>query len=76
LSSWKYHQPFRYTATKAKQVQSASGIGKIDRIEIPEEERPSTSLFLSRNQAAALWRNLPVVAKSYGEKESSAALVF
>ena len=52
---------FRYQATKAKQVQSRiKELEKIERIEIPPEEKTITFRFLSRSRADALWRSLKV----------------
>src|SRR5882724_1207023 len=61
---------FRYTATKAKQVQSRiKELEKIDRIEIPEEEKTIHFSFPQPKQSGRIVAEFAGVAKSYGEKE-------
>src|SRR5256886_1115235 len=61
---------FRYTATKAKQVQSRiKELEKIDRIEIPEEERTIHFSFPQPKPSGRIVAEFNRVAKSYGEKE-------
>jgi len=61
---------FRYQATKAKQVQSRiKELEKIDRIELPEEERTIHFTFPQPKPSGRLVAEFEGVAKSYGEKE-------
>jgi len=61
---------FRYQATKAKQVQSRiKELEKIERIEIPPEERTIHFTFPQPNPSGRLVVEATAVAKSYGEKE-------
>src|SRR5712672_194439 len=61
---------FRYQATKAKQVQSRiKELEKIDRIEIPEEEKTIHFSFPQPKPSGRIVAEFVGVAKSYGEKE-------
>ena len=61
---------FRYQATKAKQVQSRiKELERIERIEIPEEERTIHFSFLQPKPSGRIVAEFHGVAKSYGEKE-------
>ena len=61
---------FRYTATKAKQVQSRiKELEKIERVEIPEEERTIHFSFPQPKPSGRIVAEFNGVAKSYGEKE-------
>ena len=61
---------FRYQATKAKQVQSRiKELEKIERIEIPPEEKTIHFTFPQPNPSGRLVVEANDVAKSYGEKE-------
>ena len=61
---------FRYQATKAKQVQSRiKELEKIDRIEIPPDEKTIHFSFPQPNPSGRLVVECAGVAKSYGEKE-------
>src|SRR5213596_3454325 len=61
---------FRYQATKAKQVQSRiKELEKMDRIEIPDEERPIHFSFPQPKPSGRIVAELAGVAKSYGTKE-------
>src|SRR5207237_448919 len=61
---------FRYTATKAKQVQSRiKELEKIERIEIPEEEKTIHFSFPQPKPSGRIVAEFAGVAKSYGEKE-------
>ena len=61
---------FRYQATKAKQVQSRiKELEKIDRIEIPEEEKTIHFSFPQPKPSGRIVAEFAGVAKSYGEKE-------
>ncbi|HSS96576.1 MAG TPA: ABC-F family ATP-binding cassette domain-containing protein [Terriglobales bacterium] len=61
---------FRYQATKAKQVQSRiKELEKIERIEIPEEERTIHFSFPQPKPSGRIVAEFKSVAKSYGEKE-------
>jgi len=61
---------FRYQATKAKQVQSRiKELEKIERIELPEEERTIHFLFPQPKVSGRIVAEFNAVAKSYGEKE-------
>ena len=61
---------FRYQATKAKQVQSRiKELEKIDRIELPEEEKTIHFSFPQPKPAGRIVAEFIGVAKSYGEKE-------
>ncbi|MCU1298069.1 MAG: transporter, ATPase subunit [Acidobacteriaceae bacterium] len=60
---------FRYTATKAKQVQSRiKELEKIERIEIPEEEKTIHFSFPQPKPSGRIVAEFSGVAKSYGEK--------
>jgi ATP-binding cassette subfamily F protein 3 len=60
---------FRYQATKAKQVQSRiKELEKIERIEIPPDERTIHFTFPQPNPSGRLVVEATDVAKSYGEK--------
>jgi len=60
---------FRYQATKAKQVQSRiKELEKIERIEIPEEERTIHFSFPQPKPSGRIVAELTDVAKSYGPK--------
>ena len=59
---------FRFQATKAKQVQSRiKEIEKIDRIEIPNEEKTISFKFPQPSASGRVVVELKDVAKSYGE---------
>src|SRR5450631_911992 len=61
---------FRYQATKAKQVQSRiKELEKIERIELPEEEKTIHFSFPQPKPAGRIVAEFAGVAKSYGEKE-------
>src|SRR5271170_1886868 len=61
---------FRYQATKAKQVQSRiKELEKIDRIELPEEEKIIHFSFQQPKPSGRIVAEFIDVAKSYGEKE-------
>jgi ATP-binding cassette, subfamily F, member 3 len=60
---------FRYQATKARQVQSRiKELEKIDKIELPEEERVIHFSFPQPRPSGRMVAELRNVAKSYGEK--------
>jgi ATP-binding cassette subfamily F protein 3 len=60
---------FRYQATKAKQVQSRiKELEKIERIEIPQEEKTIHFSFPQPKASGRIVAELRDVAKSYGEK--------
>jgi len=59
---------FRYTATKAKQVQSRiKELDKIERIEIPEEEKTVHFSFPQPKPSGRIVAEFSNVAKSYGD---------
>jgi ATP-binding cassette subfamily F protein 3 len=59
---------FRYTATKAKQVQSrVKELDKIERIEIPEEEKTVHFSFPQPKPSGRIVAEFANVAKSYGD---------
>src|SRR5258707_912975 len=61
---------FRYQATKAKQVQSRiKELEKIERIELPEEEKTIHFSFPQPKPAGRIVAEFVGVAKSYGSKE-------
>ncbi len=61
---------FRYTATKAKQVQSRiKELEKMERIELPQEERTIHFSFPQPKASGRIVAEFAGVAKSYGEKE-------
>src|SRR6266446_3439009 len=61
---------FRYTATKAKQVQSRiKELEKMERIQIPEEEKTIYFSFPQPKPSGRLVAEFSNVAKAYGEKE-------
>jgi ATP-binding cassette subfamily F protein 3 len=61
---------FRYTATKAKQVQSRiKELERIDRIEIPKEEKAIHFSFPQPKQSGRRVAEFLRVAKSYGSKQ-------
>jgi ATP-binding cassette subfamily F protein 3 len=61
---------FRYQATKAKQVQSRiKELEKIERIELPEEEKTIHFSFPQPKPSGRIVAELTGVAKSYGEKK-------
>jgi len=60
---------FRYQATKARQVQSRiKELEKIDKIELPDEERVIHFSFPQPRPSGRMVAELRGVAKSYGEK--------
>src|SRR5215470_19270056 len=60
---------FRYTATKAKQVQSRiKELEKIERIELPEEEKTIHFSFPQPKPSGRIVAEVSGVAKSYGPK--------
>jgi ATP-binding cassette subfamily F protein 3 len=61
---------FRYTATKAKQVQSRiKELEKMERIQIPEEEKTVHFSFPQPKPSGRIVAEFSNVAKSYGERE-------
>lgn len=61
---------FRYQATKARQVQSRiKELEKIERIEVPEEERKLHFSFPQPAPSGRMVAEFKNVAKSYGEKK-------
>ena len=61
---------FRYTATKAKQVQSRiKELEKIERIEIPEEEKTIHFSFPQPKPSGRIVAEFSNVAKSYGDHQ-------
>ena len=61
---------FRYTATKAKQVQSRiKELEKMDRIEIPPEEKTIHFTFPQPKPSGRIVAEFHDVAKSYGPKQ-------
>ena len=61
---------FRYTATKAKQVQSRiKELEKMERIEIPEEEKTVHFSFPQPKPSGRIVAEFANVAKSYGERD-------
>jgi ATP-binding cassette subfamily F protein 3 len=61
---------FRYQATKAKQVQSRiKELEKIERIEVPEEERTIHFTFPQPKPSGRIVAEFHGVSKSYGEKQ-------
>src|SRR5580698_341557 len=68
---------FRYTATKAKQVQSRiKELDKIERIEIPEEEKTVHFSFPQPKPSGRIVAEFTNVAKSYGERGANEHKVF
>jgi ATP-binding cassette subfamily F protein 3 len=68
---------FRYTATKAKQVQSRiKELEKIERIEIPEEEKTVHFSFPQPKSSGRIVAEFANVAKSYGERGVNEHKVF
>jgi ATP-binding cassette subfamily F protein 3 len=68
---------FRYTATKAKQVQSRiKELEKIERIEIPEEEKTVHFSFPQPKPSGRIVAEFANVAKTYGERGSNEHKVF
>ncbi len=60
---------FRYTATKAKQVQSRiKELEKIDKIEIPNDEKTIHFRFPQPKQSGRVVAEFRGISKSYGEK--------
>src|ERR1700676_4399665 len=61
---------FRYTATKAKQVQSRiKELERMERVELPEEEKTIHFSFPQPKPSGRIVCEFIDVAKSYGEKE-------
>jgi ATP-binding cassette, subfamily F, member 3 len=68
---------FRYTATKAKQVQSRiKELEKIERIEIPEEEKTVHFSFPQPKPSGRIVAEFANVAKTYGEPGAGEHKVF
>jgi len=68
---------FRYTATKAKQVQSRiKELDKIERIEIPEEEKVVHFSFPQPKPSGRIVAEFSSVAKTYGEDGPNEHKVF
>jgi len=68
---------FRYQATKAKQVQSRiKELEKIERIEIPPEEKTIHFRFPQPNPSGRVVAEFRNVAKSYGEKQVLSGVSF
>jgi ATP-binding cassette subfamily F protein 3 len=68
---------FRYTATKAKQVQSRiKELDKIERIEIPEEEKVVHFSFPQPRPSGRIVAEFANVAKSYGDPGANEHKVF
>jgi len=68
---------FRYTATKAKQVQSRiKELEKMERIQIPEEEKTVHFTFPQPKPSGRIVAEFANVAKSYGERGVNEHKVF
>jgi ATP-binding cassette subfamily F protein 3 len=68
---------FRYTATKAKQVQSrVKELEKMERIQIPEEEKTVHFSFPQPKPSGRIVAEFLNVAKSYGEQGIAELKVF
>jgi ATP-binding cassette, subfamily F, member 3 len=68
---------FRYTATKAKQVQSRiKELEKMERIQIPEEEKTVHFSFPQPKPSGRIVAEFANVAKSYGERGVNEHKVF
>ncbi len=68
---------FRYTATKAKQVQSRiKELEKMERIEIPEEEKTVRFSFPQPKSSGRIVAEFTNVAKSYGDRGINEHKVF
>ena len=68
---------FRYTATKAKQVQSRiKELEKIERIQIPEEEKTVHFSFPQPKPSGRIVAEFSNVAKSYGQPRVNEHKVF
>ncbi|MGA2965819.1 MAG: ABC-F family ATP-binding cassette domain-containing protein [Terriglobales bacterium] len=68
---------FRYTATKAKQVQSRiKELDKMERIQIPEEEKAVHFSFPQPKPSGRIVAEFTNVAKSYGERGINEHKVF
>jgi ATP-binding cassette subfamily F protein 3 len=68
---------FRYTATKAKQVQSRiKELEKMERIQIPEEEKTVHFSFPQPKPSGRIVAEFADVAKSYGERGINQHKVF
>src|SRR5229473_3150922 len=68
---------FRYTATKAKQVQSRiKELEKMERIQIPEEEKTVHFTFPQPKPSGRIVAEFANVAKSYGERGAGEHKVF
>jgi ATP-binding cassette subfamily F protein 3 len=68
---------FRYTATKAKQVQSRiKELEKIERIEIPDEEKTVHFSFPQPKPSGRIVAEFTGVAKTYGEAGANGHKVF
>src|SRR5271163_3462682 len=68
---------FRYTATKAKQVQSRiKELEKMERIQIPEEEKTVHFSFPQPKPSGRIVAEFTDVAKSYGERGVNEHKVF
>jgi ATP-binding cassette subfamily F protein 3 len=68
---------FRYTATKAKQVQSRiKELEKMERIQIPEEEKTVHFSFPQPKPSGRIVAEFANVAKSYGESGPNPHKVF
>jgi ATP-binding cassette subfamily F protein 3 len=68
---------FRYTATKAKQVQSRiKELEKMERIQIPEEEKTVHFSFPQPKPSGRIVAEFAGVAKSYGERGINEHKVF
>jgi ATP-binding cassette, subfamily F, member 3 len=68
---------FRYTATKAKQVQSRiKELDKVERIEIPEEEKTVHFSFPQPKPSGRIVAEFVNVGKSYGERGTHEHKVF
>src|SRR5712671_1156056 len=68
---------FRYTATKAKQVQSRiKELEKMERIQIPEEEKTVHFSFPQPKPSGRIVAEFANVAKSYGERGINQHQVF
>ena len=68
---------FRYTATKAKQVQSRiKELEKMERVQIPEEEKTVHFTFPQPKPSGRIVAEFSNVAKSYGERGVNEHKVF